>query len=759
MSQEIQLAFNRQNPSTQIEPWAMGASTALGSPMAAQSNPLHKIHRSMRGRYLLAALLALVGAAAGGAAGYMGGEAGYVSTGQIQVRPTITDLEKADTVMQMYDRYMRTQAAILMGERVVQFAVERPEWKKANPVPAPNPVPAFAANLKAEFVKDSELIAVTFTHPSPAVAQAGVQSVIRSYEKHFANTESEGLETKLQTWEGFRAQATREIEIADRAIKELGRKYRAEDVSIFEEAAMTEVVRLEKDLAQAEAELKKVEAPGPASEDMAVEDIAQIDPVMAQYLELRLKIEMAIEDLKIAGAGPKQPAVVQLTAKLKSHDDQIHERAERFREKYKGYRFMPATTTDGGSAAMPRMTVVPRNIEDMRTAVEDLRVTLDKQKEEQAARSSVRQQISAAKETIAEHKARVKEATEQIEKLTFRIENLGRVQIISDGTMPNSPLDNRTKLALVGGVGGGGIMLGLMLMIGLLDTRYRYSDEASSADMQGITLLGILPNLPDRLSDPEQAAIAAHCVHQIRTMLQINGGAEAAGERRVFAVTSASPGDGKTSLTLALGLSYAACGTRTLLIDCDLVGAGLSTRMNVHASEGVLEAIANRSLLEYVRNTDIADVAILPVGSAHGYHASTLSPGALRRLIDEAKKHFDTILVDTGPVLGSIEASLVCAAADGVVLAVSRGQSRPLVEKSLNHLAGIGARLAGVVFNRAQSNDFERSISGMSMRSVAAANGKTSHGNGRAPSAGGEAVGPVARAVASHARRVDGREG
>ena len=86
------------------------------------------------------------------------------------------------------------------------------------------------------------------------------------------------------------------------------------------------------------------------------------------------------------------------------------------------------------------------------------------------------------------------------------------------------------------------------------------------------------------------------------------------------------------------------------------------------------------------------------------------------------------ILIDTGPILGSIEASLVCAAADGVVLAVSRGQSRPLVEKSLAHLTGIGARLAGVVFNRAQANDFERSISGMSMRSVAAAGGNGSDG-------------------------------
>ena len=82
-------------------------------------------------------------------------------------------------------------------------------------------------------------------------------------------------------------------------------------------------------------------------------------------------------------------------------------------------------------------------------------------------------------------------------------------------------------------------------------------------------------------------------------MLQINGGTD---DRRVFAVTSAAPGDGKTSLTLALGLSYAACGTRTLLIDCDLIGAGLTARMNVNAPEGVLEAIANRSLLEYVRS-------------------------------------------------------------------------------------------------------------------------------------------------------------
>ena len=55
--------------------------------------------------------------------------------------------------------------------------------------------------------------------------------------------------------------------------------------------------------------------------------------------------------------------------------------------------------------------------------------------------------------------------------------------------------------------------------------------------------------------------------------------------------------------------------------------------------------------------------------------------------------------------------------ADRTILAVARNQQRPLVEKSIRHLQDIGAQLAGVVFNRAQARDFERSMSGLALRS------------------------------------------
>jgi len=61
----------------------------------------------------------------------------------------------------------------------------------------------------------------------------------------------------------------------------------------------------------------------------------------------------------------------------------------------------------------------------------------------------------------------------------------------------------------MGGVLGMGLPIGVLLLIGLLDSRYRYSDETDDAGGSGLALLGILPNLPDRLSDPAQASMCS----------------------------------------------------------------------------------------------------------------------------------------------------------------------------------------------------------------------------------------------------------
>ena len=78
-----------------------------------------------------------------------------------------------------------------------------------------------------------------------------------------------------------------------------------------------------------------------------------------------------------------------------------------------------------------------------------------------------------------------------------------------------------------------------------------------------------------------KTALVSHSIHQIRGMLQIQGGAR---NHNVFAVTSPVAGRGKTTLTHALGVSFAHANARTLLIDCDMIGGGLSARSAVYRS-------------------------------------------------------------------------------------------------------------------------------------------------------------------------------
>jgi len=216
------------------------------------------------------------------------------------------------------------------------------------------------------------------------------------------------------------------------------------------------------------------------------------------------------------------------------------------------------------------------------------------------------------------------------------------------------------------------------------------------------------------LSDPEQAAVAAHCIHQLRIMLQVNGGQE----RKVYMITSASAGDGKTSLTMALGLSFAASGSRTLVIDCDMVGQGLTTRLKARNSPGLLEALGAGTLNQRVKKTTTPNLFILPIGGADSAHAGSLSPTSIRKLLGEARRIFDIVIIDTGPILGSLEAAVVGAAADSVILTIARGQHQPLVERSVRQLRQVGANIAGLVFNRAEKRDFQRSVGSSSIRSI-----------------------------------------
>jgi Mrp family chromosome partitioning ATPase len=362
-------------------------------------------------------------------------------------------------------------------------------------------------------------------------------------------------------------------------------------------------------------------------------------------------------------------------------------------------------------------------------------------------------------------------------------------------------------------------MLGIMMAFGLVllpavtDRTFKASDEAKLAGYLG-PVLGVLPELPGDMFDDENAAMAAHCVHQTRTLLQMR---HTGNHGQVLAVTSSLAGTGKTSLTLALGVSFATSGSRTLIIDCDLVGGGLSARVSrmmrrkigfllrreglindeqlsqalalskskrrplgetcvemgyvteldvqrVLATQdaahmGVLDALSGESLEECVAETGFPGLSILPLGTASARHCASLSPAALRRLLKVARGRYDAVLIDTGPLPGSLEASVVVPEAQGVVLVVSRGEPKPSVARCAEHLRSLNATPMGVVFNRASVKEMAHNVS--TLHRSAAAFSASSSGLGlkvdAEQSRRSNRLGPMAQAVAGCAPK-DGDE-
>ncbi|HUB25371.1 MAG TPA: AAA family ATPase [Tepidisphaeraceae bacterium] len=727
-----------------------GLSIGQPPPQGRRHGTMKKIHRLLRGRYPITIALASICGAAGAIGGFMSRKAMYQSNALIQIKSTVPDSERLahpDLELPGYYSYLRAEILAMSSPDVIRAALQNPQWRALRPG-GEDQIVTFSNNLEVAQDTNSDLIKLVFSDPDPAVAKAGANCICKAYLDWYQSHDPSGNESKKRLLEQERDQLSDELARMQYQLDQLREPYGTDNLTAYMNGEFDQLNRREADAEAAKVEVSRVEAllseqatgtqtPASSQSWRSANEIALVDPVMRGMLSHKEMLLETIRRMQDAGYGPDSLAM----KKAKDDADLADFEIEQY---VRQYNQLPRYA-EAGSGDVAGNGVLPVTAADLARAKADydrLTAEVATQRESVKKLGELVQQIQALKEKIdastAEYDGKVNALNDLESQMNLESD---QVQVLDPGDLPAIPTeDHRWMMAAVGLVGGGALPVGLLLLVGLLDRRYRYSDETEAATT-GVPLLGILPTLPDLSSDPEQAAIAAHCVHQVRTLLQINSPG-----KRVYTITSASSGDGKTSLTMALGLSFAASGSRTLLIDADLVGAGLTARMGVRSEQGLLEALDAGSIEGFIRPTDVPNLSMLPVGTTDRRYAGTIAPSAVSKLVTEARGKYDVVLVDTGPILGSIEACAFSVASDSVVVCVARGQNRQLGDRALNHLQVIGARLAGVVFNRAGSRDFERSVSRTVIHSLPAHNGQN------VARSNGNRMGPIAKAVASSVR-------
>jgi capsular exopolysaccharide synthesis family protein len=173
---------------------------------------------------------------------------------------------------------------------------------------------------------------------------------------------------------------------------------------------------------------------------------------------------------------------------------------------------------------------------------------------------------------------------------------------------------------------------------------------------------------------------------------------------RSLVVTSAVPGEGKTTTAANLAVAFAQRGQRILLVDGDLRRAELHGIFGVSRDPGLADLLLGTGEEgACIRETDVPGLSLLPAGTVP-LEALTdpIASGALRPLLDGLQQRFDLVLVDAPPVMVTANATILATHADGVVVVVRADHSRPeIAREAIQQLTAVGANVVGAVLNDA----------------------------------------------------------
>jgi polysaccharide biosynthesis transport protein len=170
---------------------------------------------------------------------------------------------------------------------------------------------------------------------------------------------------------------------------------------------------------------------------------------------------------------------------------------------------------------------------------------------------------------------------------------------------------------------------------------------------------------------------------------------------RSLLVSSAQPGEGKTTVSTNLAISLAQLGQRVLLIDGDLRRPSVHRAFRIRDSLGVVSYLTGQpDWRPAVVKTTLPGLEVLVAGPVPPNPAELLSSDRMRKLIQEALEEYKFVVVDSPPLLNVADSRILATLVEGVVLVVKGGETpRELVRRAQACASEVGARLIGAVLN------------------------------------------------------------
>ena len=633
----------------------------------------------------------------------------------------------SDSAIKSSPEFVELQKAILFSNSVLEKVVAD---KTVASVPtiakAKDPVEALRKEVKVTASAGNRLVDVKFLNPDPKIASNVVNTLVDEFLRSRRSIEQVRTSGQERNVLAALSKAESEVEAAKQRVRDLSMQSVKSDTILGEsesgkiDTSYLDNIRMQRmELASQLSilQLNLAELKSAYERDLEVqttektltkeasisEEILEKDIVVLTARQQYENAKLQLKDLDTNTAiGLKNPIYVQAKRRV----DFFQEELERIRDSRKKELLDRGNLTSTDERRI-RIAQLSNEISQLRTKrdvleaqVKDYLVSL-----KQSSATSVDLQFAEA-DLVEWNNIRATVHERRIRLQTER-DSIDDVRELERAIVPKLPVEELPYLQLGAASTAG---LAIPFLIGfLMELRSRKVDDANQLETRSrLAVLGEISTIPvattgkltkKRRSHSRELRLFEESVDSLSTTLTLR---EDLKQCKVFTITSALSGEGKTSVSCQLVVSLArSTSSKVLLIDGDLRAPDVHHVFGREMTAG---------LVGYLNGTDewqnLVDrewnesIHILTSGHLKGSPHRILSNGRFEKLIQEARQEYDYIVIDTPPVLPASEALLFAKCADAVLMCALRDKSRiEQLVQAYHRLESSGAKVAGSVLS------------------------------------------------------------
>ena len=610
-------------------------------------------------------------------------------------RPLPTELGIASPMSGALEqnRFVSTQCQVLRSRTVLEALSQRFDFLAAPEFAGLDREQSFeslTAGLEVEPRGDSALVDVGFTALDPQRAADLVNGLCDAYLAHVATREKEHVRGDL---------AAIEAELPRLSLERENGRFELEDFKeqnaflTFDgrEELLAEELKQQSRIAQEsrsehdrlEARRRSIEQAGPEADPVALARALELAPPEGILTKL---VEAEARRAELAGTQGTRTAQIEMV------DAEIARLGQRLVDDARSA--ISALVTRCG-IAQQTMTQAQSRLDDLQSTAAEL------------DRAKARYQTLAARVTDAtELYGRLNQRHDELLVLEARSGTANRIFVQDPAVPPAQPCAPR-PVAVIAVATLLGLLLGAAsaLLLARIDDRVDVIEDLEAS--LETTSIARIPHLPVHSGvNPEIEWMRrphSFPADEFRKLFLTLGGDQGTTDRaRVITVLSAVPREGKTLVATGLAMAAARAGYSTLLVDGDLKRPRIHEVFSLDGAIGVLDHLAGRTEIHQVVHVTRHDnLSVLPAGTPTQDLERLAQPRRLAALVEQLRKGWQVVIIDTSPTLLSADAFVFARHADERILVASAASSRvgPL-RQAMAQLRHLGIEVRGPVVNR-----------------------------------------------------------